>query len=62
MVMMMMIIITTNITKHIYNCKQYKSDSTRMSSTYESNMHLTFYPHSLTFAIEYSTLAYSRTG
>jgi len=27
-----------NITKHIYNCKQLESGSTRISSTYESNM------------------------
>jgi hypothetical protein len=35
---MVMTIITMNITKHIYNCKQYESESTRISSTYESNM------------------------
>lgn len=33
-----MMIITTNITKHIYNCKQQESASTRISFTYESNM------------------------
>jgi hypothetical protein len=36
MVMTIIIIITTNITKHIYNCKQYESDSTRISSSYEA--------------------------
>ena len=35
---MVMMMITMNSTKHIYNCKQYESDSTRISSTYESNM------------------------